>query len=72
MANSLYQDRLVVVFARFDESTSFWIPMVDVSWGPDGQRESHRITGPLYEFANWQDAERLMTEMAKAWIDDHP
>jgi hypothetical protein len=45
--------------------------MVDVSWGTDGQRESHTITGPLDRFENWQDAERFMTEMAKAWIDEN-
>ena len=72
MANLLYKDRSIVNFARFDEDSTFWIPMVDVSWGTDGRRESHTITGPLLQFANWQDAERLMTEMAKAWIDDHP
>ena len=29
MADLLYKDRLVVIFARFDEATTFWIPMVD-------------------------------------------
>ncbi len=72
MANLLYKDRFIVIFARFDEDTTFWIPMVDVSWGTDGQRESHTITGPLDRFENWQDAERFMTEMAKAWIDHNP
>jgi len=72
MANLLYKDRSIVNFASFDETTTFWIPMVDVSWGTDGLRESHRITGPLVQFENWQDAEKFMTEMAKAWIDDNP
>ena len=72
MADLLYKDRLVVIFARFDEISTFWIPMVDVRWETDGQRESHTITGPLTRFENWQDAERFMTEMAKAWIDDNP
>lgn len=72
MANLHYKDRSIVSFARFDENTTFWIPMVDVSWETDGLRESHTIPGPLLQFENWQDAERYMTEMAKAWIDDNP
>ena len=72
MANLLYKDRFIVNFARFDETTAFWIPMVDVSWRIDGLRESHTITGPLVKFENWQAAERFMTEMAKAWIDNNP
>lgn len=72
MANLLYKDHSIVNFARFDEATTFWIPMVDVSWGTDGLRESHTITGPLVQFENWQAAERFVTEMAKAWIDDNP
>ena len=71
MTNLLYKDRSIVNFARFDEATTFWIPMVDVSWGTDGLRESHTITGPLVQFENWQAAETFMTEMAKAWIDDN-
>jgi hypothetical protein len=72
MTNVLYKDRSIVNFARFDEDSTFWIPMVDVSWGTDGLRESHTITGPLVQFDKWQDAERFMTAMAKAWIDDNP
>jgi hypothetical protein len=72
VTNLLYKDRSIVNFARFDEDSTFWIPMVDVSWGTDDLRELHTITGPLAQFENWQDAERFMTEMAKAWIDDNP
>jgi hypothetical protein len=72
MANLLYKDRCIVNFARFDENTTFWIPMVDVSWGSGSLQESHRISGPLFQFENWQDAEWFMTEMAKAWIDENP
>jgi hypothetical protein len=71
MADVLYKDRLIGAFARFDEITASWIPMVDVSWETDGQRESHTINGPLDPFENWRDAERFMTQMAKAWIDQH-
>ena len=72
MTDLLYKNRAIVNFARFDEATKFWIPMVDVNWATDGLRESHTITAPLVDFENWQDAERFMTEMAKAWIDDNP
>ena len=72
MANLFYKDRIIFNFARFDEDSTIWIPMVDVSWGTDGLRESHTITGPLVQFDKWQDAERFMTTMAKAWIDDNP
>jgi hypothetical protein len=68
----LYKNCSIVNFARFDEDSTFWIPMVDVSWGTDGLRESHTITSPLVQFEKWQDAEIFMTEMAKAWIDDNP
>lgn len=72
MADLLYKDRSIVNFARFDENTTFWIPMVNVSWKSDSLRESHTITGPPVQFENWQVAESYMTEMAKAWIDDNP
>jgi len=72
MANLLYKDRFIVNFARFDEATTFWVPMADVHWGTNGLRESHTITSPLVQFENWQAAERFMTEMAKEWIDDNP
>jgi len=69
--NLRYKDRSIINFARFDEDTKFWIPMVNVTWGTDDLRDSHTINGPLVEFETWQDAERFMTEMAKAWIDDN-
>jgi len=50
MADVLYKDRLIGAFARFDEITASWIPMVDVSWETDGQRELHTINGPLDPF----------------------
>ena len=72
MTNLLYKDRSIVNFARCDEDTTFWIPMVDVSWGIDGLRKSHTISSPPVQFEYWQDAEGFMTAMAKAWIDDNP
>jgi hypothetical protein len=72
MAHLLYKKHLIIILARVDEISTFWIPVADIRWGTDGQRESHTITGPLGRFKNWQDAESFMAEMAKAWIDDHP
>ena len=33
MANSLYKDRLIVVFTGVDPISTFWIPMADTSVG---------------------------------------
>jgi hypothetical protein len=71
MASLFYKNRLIIVSAQFDEDAKSWFPMVDVSWGTDGQRGSHTMTGPLYHSDTWQDAERHTIELAKAWIDDH-
>jgi hypothetical protein len=70
MAHLLYKEHLIIVVTRLDEISRVWIPMADISWGTDGQRESHTITGSLHPFKNWQDAEAFMIEMAKSWIDD--
>src|SRR5690349_2198709 len=35
MANLLYKDHLITVVARTDEISTFWIPMVDISWDTD-------------------------------------
>jgi hypothetical protein len=72
MANLFYKNRLIVVSAQFDEDARSWFPIVDISWETDGQRGSHTMNGPLYHFDNWLDAERHTTELAKAWIEDHP
>ena len=57
MANLLYKDHLITVVARTDEISTFWIPMVDISWDTDGQRKSHTITDGDW-FNTWQDSER--------------
>jgi hypothetical protein len=68
----LYKEHLIIISERVDEISTFWIPVADISWGTDGHREAHRITGSLHPFKNRPDAEVFMTGMAKAWIDDHP
>lgn len=69
MANLFYKDHLITVVGRTDEISQFWIPVADISWETDGQRKSHTITGGLDWINNWQDVERHMVELAKAWVD---
>jgi hypothetical protein len=69
MANLFYKDHLITVVGRTDQISQFWIPVADISWEADGQRESHTITGGLDWISNWQDVERHMVELAKAWVD---
>lgn len=69
MANLFYKDHLITVVGRTDEISQFWIPVADISWETDGQRKSHTITGGLDWISNWQDVERHMVELAKAWVD---
>ena len=68
MANLFYKNPLIVVSARFDEDIRSWVPIADISWETDGQRESHTIIGPLYNFESWRETEKHMIDLAKAWI----
>lgn len=70
MANLLYKDCLIVVFAIHDEIAKSWIPVADISWGTDSDRGSHTITSPSDHFNNWPHAETHTLDLAKAWIDD--
>jgi hypothetical protein len=72
MANLFSKNSLIVVSARFDENTRSWVPIADISWEADGQRESHTIIGPLYNFESWRETEKHMIDLAKAWIEDLP
>jgi hypothetical protein len=69
MANLFYKDHFITVVGRTDEISQFWIPVADISWETDGQKESHTITGGLDWISNWHDVERHMVELAKAWVD---
>ena len=69
MATLLYKDHLITVVERADEISKFWILVADITWGTDGQRESHTITGAIDWTRNWQDVERDMVELAKVWVD---
>jgi hypothetical protein len=69
MATLLYKDHLITVVERADEISKFWIPVAEITWGTDGQRESHTISGSIDWISNWQDIERHMVELAKAWVD---
>ena len=72
MANLFSKNPLIVVSARFDENTRSWVPIADISWEADGQRGSHTIIGPLYNFESWRETEKHMIDLAKAWIEDLP
>lgn len=72
MPNLFYKNRLIVVSARFDEITRFWVPVVDISSVADGPRGSHTLDSPLYHFDSWREAEEHMIDLAKAWIDNLP
>jgi hypothetical protein len=72
IANLFSKNPLIVVSARFDENTRSWLPIADISWEADGQRGSHTIIGPLYNFESWRETEKHMIGLAKAWIDDLP
>jgi hypothetical protein len=72
LANLFYKNPLIVVSARFDENARIWFPIADISWETDGQRGSHTIIGPRYNFDSWREAEKHVTDLAQAWIDDVP
>jgi hypothetical protein len=71
MASFPYKGYLIIVFAVHDETTRSWLPIANVSWRTDGDPGSHTITSPPTYFNNWPDAETHMSDLAKAWIDDH-
>jgi hypothetical protein len=71
MPSFLYKGYLIVGFAIHDETTRFWLPIADVSWRTDVDRGLHTISSPPTHFYNWPDAETHMSNLAKAWIDDH-
>lgn len=67
-----YKDHSIINFARFDEGSRCWVPIVEIGWRIRNLQHSHTISGPLRGFEKWQDAETFMTELAKEWIDNHP
>ena len=71
MAELHYKDRSIINFARFDEGSRCWVPMVEIRWRTGNLHDSHTISGPPRGFDTWQDAEIFMTEIAKEWIDNH-
>jgi hypothetical protein len=69
MANLVYKDCLIRIFAIHDEISKNWIPVADITWETDADRRSHTLTSLPAPFKNWPDAEKYMLELAKAWID---
>jgi hypothetical protein len=72
MANLYYNDRLIIAFASFNQSTKNWSPGAEITWTRDGRRFSHTIGGLADRFPNSDDAEKFVIGLAKTWIDANP
>jgi hypothetical protein len=69
MANLFYNDRVIIAYASFNQSTKLWSPGAEISWKQEGQRHSHTIGGLADRFKTAEEAERFVIILAKAWID---
>jgi len=72
MANLYYKDRLIIAFASQNQSDKQWTAGAEITWKPDGRRQSHTIGGLADRFKTSEDAERFIVNLAKSWIDAHP
>ncbi len=69
MANFYYKDRLIITFASLNQSDKQWTAGAEITWRHDGQRRSHSIGGLIDRFKSGEDAEKFITNLAKAWVD---
>ena len=69
MANLYYNDRLIIAFAALNQSDKQWSAGAEITWKADGERRSHSIAGLSDRFKSSDDAERFVTNLARAWID---
>ena len=69
MANLYYNDRLIIAHAAFNQSIKLWSPGAEITWKRDGERQSHTIGGLEDRFKTAEEAEKLVINLAKAWID---
>jgi len=69
MANLFYKDRLIIAYASVNQSTKLWSAGAEITWRRDDQRFSHTIDGLADRFNTCEEAERFVTNLAKAWID---
>jgi hypothetical protein len=72
MANLFYNDRVIIAYASFNQSTKLWSPGAEISWKHEGQRHAHTIGGLADRFKTAEEAERFVINLAKAWIDANP
>jgi hypothetical protein len=69
MANFYYNDRLIIAFASLNQSDKHWTAGAEITWKEEGQRRSHSIAGLTDRFKTSEDAEKFITNLAKAWVD---
>ncbi|MGH7782871.1 MAG: hypothetical protein ACREO5_03375, partial [Candidatus Binatia bacterium] len=67
-----YNDRLIIAYASFNQSTKQWSGGAEITWKREGQRNSHTIGGLTDQFKTSEDAESFVVNLAKAWIDANP
>ena len=72
MANLYYNDRLIIAFTSLNQSDKQWSAGAEITWKADGERRSHSIAGLTDRFKSSDDAERVVINLAKAWIDANP
>lgn len=72
MANFYHNDRLIISYALLNPSTKQWSGGAEITWKQNGDRRSHTIGGVTEQFKSAEDAERYVTDLAKAWIDANP
>ena len=72
MANLYYNDRLIIAYASFNQSSKTWSPGAEITWTRDGQRHSHTIAGLADRFKTSEDAENFVISLAKTWVDTNP
>jgi len=69
VANLYYKDRLIIAYTSLHQSDKQWSAGAEITWRRDGHRQSHSIGGLSERFKTSEDAERFVTNLAKAWID---
>ena len=72
MANLFYNDRLIIAYAAFQQSSKLWSAGAEITWKADGQRYSHTIEALPDRFKTAEEAERFIINFAKSWIDANP
>jgi hypothetical protein len=72
VANLYYNDRLIIAYASFNQSTKEWSGGAEITWKHEGRRNSHTIGALADRFKSSEDAERFAINFAKAWIDANP